>query len=113
MFPRLIERIPSHQCEILSIGRTRAFVSWEGRYRIDEIAMTLYAQRQLAAFIRAPGMQLLCLWMCRTHCHRLIKLWGTLGNVAPVKELVENAHGVHRTFLDVGGDLKGWLDECQ
>jgi len=51
-------------------------------------------------------MQLLCSWMCRAHCHRLIKLSGTLGNFAPEKELVENVHGVRRTFLDIGEELK-------
>jgi digalactosyldiacylglycerol synthase len=69
----------------------------------------VYAQEQPAAFIRAPGMRLLCSWMCRAHCHRLIKLSGTLGNFAPEKELVENVHGVRRTFLDIGKELRGKL----
>jgi digalactosyldiacylglycerol synthase len=47
-------------------------------------------------------MRLLCSWMCRAHCHRVIKLSGTLDKVAPEKELVENVHGVRGTFLDVG-----------
>jgi len=51
-------------------------------------------------------MRLLAAWMCRAHCHRLIKLSGTLRQLAPEKELVENVHGVRRTFLDVGEDLR-------
>lgn len=47
-------------------------------------------------------MRLLCSWMCRAHCHRLIKLSGTLDKMAPEKELVENVHGVRETFLNVG-----------
>jgi len=34
----------------------------------------VYAQDQPAAFVRAPAMRLLCSWMCRAHCHRIIKL---------------------------------------
>lgn len=51
-------------------------------------------------------MRLLSSWMCRAHCHRLIKLSGTLQQFAPEKELVENVHGVRRTFLDVGDALR-------
>jgi hypothetical protein len=51
-------------------------------------------------------MRLLCSWMCRAHCHRLIKLSGTLDNFAPEKELVENVHGVRGSFLDVGEELR-------
>jgi digalactosyldiacylglycerol synthase len=69
----------------------------------------VYAQEQPAAFIRAPAMRLLCSWMCRAHCHRLIKLSGTLGNFAPEKELVENVHGVRGTFLDIGEDVRKLL----
>jgi digalactosyldiacylglycerol synthase len=43
--------------------------------------------------------------MCRAHCHRVIKLSGTLGKVAPEKELVENVHGVRETFLDIGREV--------
>ena len=50
-------------------------------------------------------MKLLCAWMCRAHCHRLIKLSGTLGKMAPEKELVENVHGVRGTFIDVGREV--------
>lgn len=50
-------------------------------------------------------MRLLVSWMCRAHCHRIIKLSGTLDKFAPEKELVENVHGVRNTFLDVGSDL--------
>lgn len=51
-------------------------------------------------------MRLLCSWMCRAHCHRVIKLSATLDRVAPEKELVENVHGVRGTFLDVGKALR-------
>ena len=51
-------------------------------------------------------MKLLTSWMCRAHCHRVIKLSGTLQQFAPEKELVENVHGVRRTFLDVGDELR-------
>lgn len=54
-------------------------------------------------------MRLLCSWMCRAHCHRVIKLSGTLDKVAPEKELVENVHGVRGTFLDVGEEVCGML----
>lgn len=61
---------------------------------------------QPAAIVRAPGMRLLCSWMCRAHCHRIIKLSGTLDKMAPEKELVENVHGVRGTFNDVGTELR-------
>lgn len=51
-------------------------------------------------------MRLLCSWMCRAHCHRVIKLSGTLDQVAPEKELIENVHGVRRSFLDTGVTLR-------
>jgi digalactosyldiacylglycerol synthase len=54
-------------------------------------------------------MRLLCSWMCRAHCHRVIKLSGTLDKVAPEKELVENVHGVRFTFLDVGEKVRDML----
>jgi digalactosyldiacylglycerol synthase len=50
-------------------------------------------------------MKLLTTWMCRAHCHRVIKLSGTIGKVSPEKELVENVHGVRGTFLDVGREV--------
>ena len=56
-------------------------------------------------------MRLLCSWMCRAHCHRVIKLSGTLGRFAPEKELVENVHGVRGTFLDIGADVGQRLQE--
>lgn len=65
----------------------------------------VYAQEQPAALIRAPGMRLLSSWMCRAHCHRIIKLSGTLDKFAPEKELVENVHGVRGPFLDYGRNL--------
>ena len=55
-------------------------------------------------------MRLLCAWMCRAHCHRLIKLSGTLGKFAPEKELVENVHGVRSSFLDSGAELSRILE---
>jgi len=66
----------------------------------------VYAQEQPGALIRAPAMRLLSSWMCRAHCHRIIKLSGTLGSFAPEKELVENVHGVRRAFLDYGAELR-------
>lgn len=56
--------------------------------------------------MQAPGMRLLCSWMCRAHCHRVIKLSGTLGQFAPEKELVENVHGVRGRFLEIGSEVK-------
>ena len=50
-------------------------------------------------------MRLLCSWMCRAHCHRIIKLSGTLGQFAPEKELIENVHGIRGTFLEAGKDV--------
>jgi digalactosyldiacylglycerol synthase len=50
-------------------------------------------------------MRLLVSWMCRAHCHRVIKLSGTLDKVAPEKELVENLHGVRGTFVEVGEEV--------
>ena len=43
--------------------------------------------------------------MCRAHCHRIIKLSGTLGQFAPEKELVENVHGIRSSFLDAGQEV--------
>jgi len=84
--------------------------SWTSKFKhvvgIVHTNYFVYAQEQPAAFIRAPGMRLLCSWMCRAHCHRVIKLSGTLGNFAPEKELVENVHGVRRTFLDAGKQVR-------
>lgn len=48
--------------------------------------------------------------MCRAHCHRVIKLSGTLDKVAPEKELVENVHGVRATFLDAGAEISRRLE---
>lgn len=50
-------------------------------------------------------MRLLCSWMCRAHCHRIIKLSGTLGQFAPEKELIENVHGIRGSFLDAGREV--------
>ena len=69
----------------------------------------VYAQEQPAAFFRAPGMKLLCSWMIRAHCHRAIKLSGTLGTFTPEKELVENVHGVRKSFLDAGEKVRKLL----
>lgn len=54
-------------------------------------------------------MRLLCQWMCRAHCHRIIKLSGTLDKFAPEKELVENVHGCRKSFLDSGIELSKLL----
>lgn len=62
--------------------------------------------KMLCTHMQAPGMRLLSSWMCRAHCHRLIKLSGTLQKFCPEKELVENVHGVRRSFLDVGDELR-------
>lgn len=50
-------------------------------------------------------MRLLCSWMCRAHCHRIIKLSGTLGQFAPEKELIENVHGIRGSFLEAGKEV--------
>ena len=113
----LIERIPSDRCDICVLEEPEHLnwyhapgENWTSKFKlvvgIVHTNYFVYAQEQPAAFIRAPGMQMLCSWMCRAHCHRLIKLSGTLGNFAPEKELVENVHGVGRTFLDIGEELK-------
>jgi digalactosyldiacylglycerol synthase len=47
--------------------------------------------------------------MIRAHCHRVIKLSGTLEKFAPEKELVENVHGVRGKFLEIGDELKDKL----
>uniref|UniRef100_A0A7S1YBU4 Digalactosyldiacylglycerol synthase n=1 Tax=Grammatophora oceanica TaxID=210454 RepID=A0A7S1YBU4_9STRA len=73
----------------------------------------VYAQEQPGALVRAPAMKLLCSWMCRAHCHRVIKLSGTLGKFAPEKELVENVHGVRATFLDIGEDVRKKLSTAR
>jgi digalactosyldiacylglycerol synthase len=44
--------------------------------------------------------------MCRAHCHRVVKLSGTLGQFAPEKELIENVHGIRGTFLDAGAEVR-------
>jgi digalactosyldiacylglycerol synthase len=48
--------------------------------------------------------------MCRSHCHRVIKLSGTLGRFAPEKELVENVHGVRASFLETGEEVRKRLE---
>lgn len=58
-------------------------------------------------------MRLLCAWMCRAHCHRIIKLSGTLDNFAPEKELVENVHGCRKGFLESGVELSKLLKSPQ
>jgi digalactosyldiacylglycerol synthase len=116
----LIALIPEEQCDICVLEEPEHLnwyrapgENWTSKFKhvvgIVHTNYFVYAQEQPAAFIRAPGMRLLCSWMCRAHCHRLIKLSGTLGNFAPEKELVENVHGVRRTFLDIGGELRNRL----
>ena len=58
-------------------------------------------------------MMLLSSWMIRAHCHRVIKLSGTLGNFAPDKELIENVHGVRTSFLDAGQRVRQILTSKQ
>ena len=55
-------------------------------------------------------MRLLCSWMCRAHCHRVVKLSGTLGQFAPEKELVENVHGVRYSFLESGEAVRDRIE---
>jgi digalactosyldiacylglycerol synthase len=57
-------------------------------------------------------MRLLCSWMCRAHCHRVIKLSGTIDQVAPEKELIENVHGVRKSFLNTGATLRQKMLNC-
>lgn len=84
--------------------------SWTNKFKhvvgIVHTNYFVYAQEQPGALVRAPAMKLLCTWMCRSHCHRLIKLSGTLGQYAPEKELIENVHGVRGAFLDAGVELR-------
>jgi len=83
--------------------------SWTDKFKhvvgIIHTNYFVYAQDQPAAFIRAPAMRLLCSWMCRAHCHRIVKLSGTLGQFAPEKELIENVHGIRASFLDAGMEV--------
>lgn len=87
--------------------------SWTSKFKhvvgIVHTNYFVYAQEQPAAYLRAPGMRLLSSWMCRAHCHRIIKLSGTLGKFAPEKELVENVHGVRHAFLEYGVELSKTL----
>ena len=116
----LIELIPPQSCDICILEEPEHLnwyrapgENWTEKFaHVVGIVHTnyfVYAQEQPAAFIRAPGMQLLCQWMCRAHCHRLVKLSGTLGKFAPEKELVENVHGVRSAFLEIGRELGGQL----
>lgn len=89
--------------------------SWTDKFKhvvgIVHTNYFVYAQEQPAAFIRAPAMRLLCSWMCRAHCHRLIKLSGTLGQFAPEKELIENVHGIRSGFLDAGLEVAKRIED--
>eukprot|EP00584_Thalassiosira_punctigera_P014863 CAMPEP_0172555378 /NCGR_PEP_ID=MMETSP1067-20121228/58384_1 /TAXON_ID=265564 ORGANISM="Thalassiosira punctigera, Strain Tpunct2005C2" /NCGR_SAMPLE_ID=MMETSP1067 /ASSEMBLY_ACC=CAM_ASM_000444 /LENGTH=888 /DNA_ID=CAMNT_0013343895 /DNA_START=172 /DNA_END=2835 /DNA_ORIENTATION=- len=113
----LIGLIPEKDCDICVLEEPEHLnwyrapgENWTSKFKhvvgIVHTNYFVYATEQPAAFIRAPGMRLLSSWMCRAHCHRLIKLSGTLQQLAPEKELVENVHGVRRTFLDVGEELR-------
>eukprot|EP00581_Thalassiosira_minuscula_P006562 CAMPEP_0183743140 /NCGR_PEP_ID=MMETSP0737-20130205/65063_1 /TAXON_ID=385413 /ORGANISM="Thalassiosira miniscula, Strain CCMP1093" /LENGTH=1006 /DNA_ID=CAMNT_0025978747 /DNA_START=257 /DNA_END=3275 /DNA_ORIENTATION=- len=113
----LIGLIPEKECDICVLEEPEHLnwyrapgENWTAKFKhvvgIVHTNYFVYATEQPAAFIRAPGMRLLSSWMCRAHCHRLIKLSGTLQQLAPEKELVENVHGVRRTFLDIGEDLR-------
>lgn len=116
----LIGLIPEDECDICVLEEPEHLNwyrgpgdNWTSKFKhvvgIVHTNYFVYATEQPAAFIRAPGMKLLASWMCRAHVHRLIKLSGTLGQFAPEKELVENVHGVRRSFIDVGEELKGKL----
>jgi len=113
----IIGLIPEKECDICVLEEPEHLnwyrapgENWTSKFKhvvgIIHTNYFVYATEQPAAFIRAPGMRLLSSWMCRAHCHRLIKLSGTLQQLAPEKELVENVHGVRRTFLDVGEQLR-------
>ena len=65
-----------------------------------------YALEQPAAVVRAPGMKLLCSWMIRAHCHRVIKLSDGLGVFAEEKEVTDNVHGVREDFINIGRKLR-------
>lgn len=116
----LIGLIPEDECDICVLEEPEHLNwyrgpgdNWTSKFKhvvgIVHTNYFVYATEQPAAFIRAPGMKLLASWMCRAHVHRLIKLSGTLGQFAPEKELVENVHGVRRSFIDVGEELRGKL----
>ena len=116
----LIGLIPEDECDICVLEEPEHLnwyrgpgENWTSKFKhvvgIVHTNYFVYATEQPAAFIRAPGMKLLASWMCRAHVHRLIKLSGTLGQFAPEKELVENVHGVRRSFIDVGEELRGKL----
>ena len=116
----IIGLIPQEKCDICVLEEPEHLnwyrapgENWTSKFKhvvgIVHTNYFVYATEQPAAFIRAPGMKLLASWMCRAHCHRLIKLSGTLGQFAPEKELVENVHGVRRTFIDIGEELRGKL----
>lgn len=116
----LIGLIPEDECDICVLEEPEHLNwyrgpgdNWTSKFKhvvgIVHTNYFVYATEQPAAFIRAPGMKLLASWMCRAHCHRLIKLSGTLGQFAPEKELVENVHGVRQSFIDIGEELRGQL----
>ena len=118
----LIGLIPEEECDICVLEEPEHLNwyrgpgdNWTSKFKhvvgIVHTNYFVYATEQPAAFIRAPGMKLLASWMCRAHCHRLIKLSGTLGQFAPEKELVENVHGVRRSFIDIGEELRGKLSK--
>jgi len=113
----IIGLIPEEECDICVLEEPEHLnwyrapgENWTSKFKhvvgIIHTNYFVYATEQPAAFIRAPGMRLLSSWMCRAHCHRVIKLSGTLQQFAPEKELVENVHGVRRTFLDIGDELR-------
>lgn len=113
----IIGLIPETECDICILEEPEHLnwyrapgENWTSKFKhvvgIVHTNYFVYATEQPAAFIRAPGMKLLTSWMCRAHCHRVIKLSGTLQQFCPEKELVENVHGVRRTFLDIGEDLR-------
>jgi len=112
----IVKLIPEEQAQICVLEEPEHLnwyrapgESWTNKFKhvvgIVHTNYFVYAQEQPGALIRAPAMRLLCSWMCRAHCHRIIKLSGTLDSFAPEKELVENVHGVRQAFLDYGTQL--------
>merc|ERR1712238_555789 len=89
----LIDLIPEEECDICILEEPEHLnwyrapgENWTSKFKhvvgIVHTNYFVYATEQPAAFIRAPAMRPLSSWMCRAHCHRLIKLSGTLQQFA-------------------------------
>eukprot|EP00956_Cyclotella_meneghiniana_P015104 scaffold22908_cov53-Cyclotella_meneghiniana.AAC.4 len=89
----LIERIPSDRCDICVLEEPEHLnwyrapgENWTSKFKlvvgIVHTNYFVYAREQPVALL------------------------GTLRNFAPEKELVENVHGVRRTYLNIGEELK-------